>query len=285
MGQRRAKRRGARPATTAASPFRLVATDLDGTLLRADGTISARTRHILRAVRERGVEVVVVTARPPRVARVVAERLGLDGLVICCNGALVFDLDAQVVVLHRPLDGKVACGVVAALREAAPGVCFACEQGLRCSCEPCWALLAGTAADAAMLQGDAREFCAEPVTKLIARHPDHSPEHLLALARSVCGDTITVTCSGAPFIEISAAGVHKASTLALLCASRDIEADEVVAFGDMPNDLPMLRWAGRGVAVANADPEVLAVTSYVVASNDDDGVAAELMRLLGVTGD
>lgn len=265
--------------------IRLIATDLDGTLLRGDGTISARTTGVLHAARERGVAVVLVTARPPRVVRVVAERLGLGGLAICCNGALVYDLDAQAIVLHRPLDGEVACRVVVALRGAAPGVSFAFEQGLRFSCEPSWGRVAGRTAEADMPRGDALVFCGEPVTKLLARHPDHAPDRLLGLAVEVGGDAITVTHSGAPFIEMSAAGVHKSSTLDILCAMRGTGADEVVAFGDMPNDLPMLRWAGRGVAVANADPALLAETRYVTASNQDDGVAAELTRLLDIGSD
>lgn len=280
MGQQRA----GREVATETDSIQLVATDLDGTLLRSDGTISARTSGVLHAARERGVAVVLVTARPPRVVRVVAERLGLGGLAICCNGALVYDLDAQAIVLHRPLDGEVARRVVAALREVAPGVSFAFEQGLRYSCEPSWVRVAGGTPEADTLLGDALVFCGEPVTKLIARHPEHTPDRLVGLAVEVGGDAITVTHSGAPFIEISAAGVHKASILAILCALRGTRADEVVAFGDMPNDLPMLRWAGRGVAVANAHPDVLQAVSASTASNDEDGVAEELARLLGLDG-
>ena len=107
-------------------------------------------------------------------------------------------------------------------------------------------------------------------------------DELLALAVEVLDGQVAVTSSSSEaLLEISAAGVTKASALAALAARAGIPAAEVVAFGDMPNDLPMLAWAGRAVAVANAHPEVLAVADEVTASNDEDGVALVLERLAG----
>ncbi len=276
------RRQVERAMTTQVHRFRLVATDLDGTLLRGDGTISPRTHAILREIRERGIALALVTARPPRVVRAIAAQVDVTGLAICCNGALVYDLDGAAIVWHAPLAPEVARCVVAALRAVAPGVCFAVERGLHSFCEPAWLTLSPTLQEDVTAQGDALALCAEPVTKLLVQHPDYPLEHLLTLTRSAGGDAITVTCSGAPFVEVSATGVHKAAALADLCGAMRIPPAAVVAFGDMPNDLPMLRWAGRGVAVANAHPEVLQAASAVTASNEQDGVADELARLFGV---
>jgi len=117
------------------------------------------------------------------------------------------------------------------------------------------------------------------VVKLLARHEELGSDELLSLAKSAVPEGAELTHSSSDgLLEISAAGVSKASGLATVCAELGVAADDVVAFGDMPNDLPMLAWAGTGVAVANAHPEVLAAADEVTASNDDDGVAAYLSR-------
>jgi HAD superfamily hydrolase (TIGR01484 family) len=117
------------------------------------------------------------------------------------------------------------------------------------------------------------------VVKLLARHEELGSDELLAAARAAVGAGATLThSSNDGLLEISAADVSKASGLASLAAELGVPAAETVAFGDMPNDLPMLAWAGHGVAVANAHPEVLAAADEVTASNDDDGVAEVLAR-------
>lgn len=265
--------------------FRLVATDLDGTLLRPDGRVSARTRRVLRRVRAAGIAVVLVTARSPATLRLLAREAGVSGLAICANGALVYDLDGDEVVRHYPLAAASARHLVLALREAAPGVSFAFVRGAGFACEPAYHDTArvvdhGEALLAAALLDDALVLCAEPATKLIARHPELDPDALLARVRALGLDGFEATHSGAPFVEIAAAGVTKAAALEALCAELGLARDEVVAFGDAPNDLPLLRWAGRGVAVANAHPSVLAAVDEVTDSNAVDGVARALERLL-----
>ena len=117
-----------------------------------------------------------------------------------------------------------------------------------------------------------------PVVKLMVRHPQSSPEALFAAVTTAAAGRVAII-GPADLIEISGAGVTKQSTLTELCARLGVAADEVIAFGDMPNDLGTLMWAGRGVAVANADPEVLAAAREVTASNDADGVALVLESL------
>lgn len=261
-------------------PFRLVATDLDGTLLRDDGTVSAYTAGMLNRVQAAGIPVVFVTARPPRRARQIARSVGLGGLAICGNGAIVYDLDTETVVRQTLLEAVAAHRLIGALREAAPGICFAVEAGLIYGHEPEYAARNPFVEDVAARHDDALVLCAEGVTKLIALHPTLPLDELLPLAHRLAGETAVVTHSGAPFIEIAASGITKARALADLCAGLGVVPGEVIAFGDMPNDLPMLGWAGYRVAVANAHPEVLAVADAVAESNNEDGVARTLARMV-----
>ncbi|MCU1587309.1 MAG: yigL, partial [Frankiales bacterium] len=123
------------------------------------------------------------------------------------------------------------------------------------------------------------ELFQDDVVKLLARHPSLGPDEFLEQATAVIGDAVTVTHSSTDgLLEISAQGISKATGLALVAERQGVSAEEVVAFGDMPNDLPMLEWAGLGIAVANAHPWVLAAADEVTASNDDDGVAEALAR-------
>ena len=259
--------------------FRLVATDLDGTLLRSDGSVSDRTRSALHDAREAGVEVTLVTARAPHWLKAALDTFHFEArYAVCSNGAIVHDFDRGAPFLHSPLESDVSRRIVERLREAAPGVAFACERESRSFREPHYVPLWATPG----MEGprtDALEFVAEPVSKLVAQHPTLTQEELYALVAGICGEEATATISGAVLVEISAAGVTKAYALAALCEELGIAAAEVVAFGDMPNDIPMLEWAGRGIAVENAHPDVVAVADEVTASNDDDGVALVLEAL------
>jgi len=255
---------------------RLVATDLDGTLVRSDGTVSPRTTAAIARVEAAGVPFVMVTGRPPRWMGGIAEATGHRGLAVCANGALVYDLHAARVVRTDLLSGEAALGVVDALRRELPGIAFAVERheadfAHEPSYRPRW-----DSGDK-LTQAPVEQLLAGDVIKLLARHEELTADELLASARGAVGDAATLTHSSADgLLEISAAGVSKASGLASLAADFGVEAADVIAFGDMPNDLPMLAWAGRAVAVANAHPEVLAAADEVTASNDDDGVAQVL---------
>jgi Cof subfamily protein (haloacid dehalogenase superfamily) len=260
---------------------RLVATDLDGTLLRKDKTVSARTREALRRAQATGIVVALVTGRPVRRARVIAREVGVSGLAVCCNGGIVFDLATDQVVLDEMMPGDVAQRLVAAIREAVPGVCFATERGLHFGHDPIYAVHNTIIENETPRCDDAHALCAEGVTKLIVRHPTMPIEDLWAITREIAGDAATATHSGAPFIEVSATGITKASALAHLCDRLGIAQSATIAIGDMPNDLPMLAWAGHSIAVANAHPEVRAATDEITATNEEDGVARVLERLIG----
>ena len=200
---------------------------------------------------------------------------------MCANGALLYDLHTETVVDATLIEADTLRKVVAQLREVAPGLTFAAEYAPGFGHEPAyrhhWEL-----GDTDVRVGPAEEILDRPAAKLLARHSRMACDELLALAVEVLDGQVAVTSSSKEaLLEISAPGVTKASALAGLAARAGIPAAEVVAFGDMPNDLPMLAWAGRAVAVANAHPKVLAVADEVTASNDEDGVALVLERLAG----
>lgn len=223
--------------------------------------------------------VVLVTGRPPRLMSGIADATGHHGLAICANGALVYDLHTETIVESHPLSVSTARALAEQLRASIPGIGFAVEStdgrfGHEPEYRPRWQTDDTTVAAMEILL-DA------PLAKLLARHEDMNPDELLAKARSVVtSDLAMLTHSSRDrLLEISAAGVSKATTLAALCEEHGYDAQAVVAFGDMINDLPMLAWAGHSVAVANAHPDVLAAVDEVTASNDDDGVAVVLERL------
>jgi Cof subfamily protein (haloacid dehalogenase superfamily) len=261
---------------------RLLALDLDGTLLRGDGTLSVGTLCALRAAQARGLRLLFVTARPPRRVRSVTAASELSGVAICGNGSLLYDLKSDTLVHEERLRSEHAALLVESLRTAVPDVAFAVEAGLRYGCDANYAILAEHGRDRVdplMRRADAIELCREGVTKLIVQQLDWPLPELLEMTRVFATSRAAVSHSGSHFVEVVAPGVNKASALQRYCAAQGIASAEVIAFGDMPNDLPMLRWAGCGIAVANAHPEVLAAADLVTRSNDADGVALALERL------
>jgi hypothetical protein len=260
---------------------RLIATDLDGTLLRSDGQVSGRTRAAIEAAQSAGIAVVLVTARPPRVVREVAEEAGVTGPVVCSNGSILYDLASDTVIRHERLGAALAREFGRALRELSPKVVFATEHGHLLGYEPAFPRMFDDGVPEHLSPvGDVDALCDAEVTKLIVHHPGEDSDALMRWVSAHVGQRGFVTHSGGAFVEIGAAGVSKASGLARLCEELGVAAADVVAFGDMPNDLPMLRFAGRGVAVANAHPEVLAEADDVAPGNDDDGVACFIEGML-----
>jgi Cof subfamily protein (haloacid dehalogenase superfamily) len=269
---------------------RLIATDLDGTLLRSDKSVSGRTVAALAAAEQAGIEVFFVTGRPARWMDVVSEHVHGHGLAICANGAAVVDLHrGRRFVQVRPLTADDALAVVDVLRTLAPGTAFAVERTGGIHYDPRYpAFLLDPGATVApiekLLAGDSA-YADDPLLKLLAHHDRLEPDAFLSLARTGAGAYAEFTRSSpSALLEISARGVSKASTLAACCARRAIDAADVVAFGDMPNDIEMLTWAGTSYAMANAHPEVLAATTHRTAANDQDGVAVVIEQLLGGLG-
>lgn len=259
---------------------RVVATDLDGTLLHSDGSLSERSRLALRGVEDAGVHVLFVTARPPRWLTGLADAIGGHGHVICLGGAGVFEVATSRVSEVHAFGETALREVVADLRRAVPGIAFGLEGPDGPSFDPRFYAEEDHVVPEAP-RVPVEDLLDQPVGKLLARHRELSDEALFAAVEATVGDRATLAFSGAPGLaEMTAPGVTKASALEHWCSTRGIDAADVWAFGDMPNDLPMMRWAGRSIAVANAHPDVLAAATTTTASNDDDGVARALEALL-----
>lgn len=269
----------------------LLASDLDGTLLQSDGTVSPETREALARARDSDLLVAFVTGRPPRWLHEVAEQTGHYGLAIGANGAVVYDLAEETVVDTDPLSSETVAAVTGALRDTFPSIAFGFEYGLDFGYEPDykhdWEI--NPLADKrgrtmpVPIVGPIDELVARPVLKILAKWrsaPD--PQQYMLDAVALLGDTATVTRSSrGPLLEISAPGIDKSTGLAHLAQRRGIDRSAVAAVGDMPNDLAMLDWAGRGYAVANAHPDVRAVADEVLPeTNDEHAVATLIDRLL-----
>ncbi|WP_121257553.1 HAD family hydrolase [Nocardioides ferulae] len=268
------------PADGAGLP-RLVATDLDGTLVRSDGTVSDYTRDVLLEVERRGVPVVFVTGRPLRWAADVFDYVGEHGLAIVSNGALVWDVAADAARLTRPIPAELVLEVCRELREAVPGTAYAVEGDHGIALEPQFRERYQVPDGAR--RGPLEELVAEPVLKLLARHEELSPQEFWDLAEEILLGRLVITWSSSTtLLEISGPGVTKATTLELLCRDLGVAAGEVLAFGDMPNDLPMLSWAGTAYAMADAHPTVTAAASHIAPGHDDDGVAKVLAEVFGL---
>lgn len=279
---------------------RVVATDLDGTLLRSDGKVSDRTRQVLADLDAAGVEVVFVTARPPRWLTHLADTVGGHGRVICIGGACVLDLASGETLDMCGFDDAAVRAVVTGIRAALPHAALALERPDGVTFDPGYpnrepeldpGLWSMPVEDT--LGAGARG----PVSKILALDPAYVPppgilldppeeirlaqERFFTAVRGAVGEHAQLAYSGAVGLaELMPPGVDKAAALARWCARLGVDPSDVWAFGDMPNDLPMLRWAGRGIAVANAHGDVLACADAVVGHHDADGVAEELAAAL-----
>ncbi|MFI9558933.1 HAD family hydrolase [Nonomuraea endophytica] len=259
---------------------RLVATDLDGTALRSDGTVSSRTAAAFARVEESGAVLVLVTGRPPRWMREVAEVVGHRGVAICANGALVYDLHTEQILESHLIQADVLVEVVDQLRANIPGLAFSVEYEGGFAHESDFRL-GGLDRRSGGGSGVAPGILtSRPCAKLLALHPEMDPDRLHGAVHALVGHLVTATHSSrSALVEMSAYGITKATALAALARRHGIGPEDAVAFGDMPNDLPMLAWAGRSYAVANAHRDVLAVVGQTTEANDEDGVARVLEEL------
>jgi Cof subfamily protein (haloacid dehalogenase superfamily) len=259
---------------------RLVATDLDGTLLHTDGTVTDRTREVLDALDAQGVTVVFVTGRPVRWMEPLWQHVGDHGLAICSNGGIVYDVPGRSVVEARTIPRDVGLTVAELIRGSHPGVTFSLEKTTGFAKEPSFVPSGEEDSRAAPDVGPLEEIFDDSVVKMLALHLEEEPEHFWAQVEKLVGHAVTTTWSSVgALVEMSGAGVTKASTLELVCAERGIAPSDVVAFGDMPNDVAMLEWAGTSYAMGNAHPLAMAAADHVAPRNDEDGVAAVLERL------
>jgi Cof subfamily protein (haloacid dehalogenase superfamily) len=268
---------------------RMVASDLDGTLLRSDGTVSDRTRAALRDAKAAGLVVAFVTGRPMRWLDEVVDTTGHLGIAVGANGAVIYDMPTEQVLTAHTLPASVLAELCSELRDALPGVSFGLERldGFAAEPEYLHDWLINPQADrrgAAMPEPRVAaldEILDRPAIKLLVKDKAIPVEQMLETVLAVVGERATVTHSSSiGLLELAAPGITKATGLAEIAASHGLTAADVIAVGDMPNDIPMLEWAGRSYAVANAHPLAKAAADEVIGSNDDDAVAVLIESVL-----
>jgi Cof subfamily protein (haloacid dehalogenase superfamily) len=268
---------------------KLVATDLDGTLLDSAGEVTPRTRAALEATWDAGIPVVGVTGRGPRLLDSVRVALDGRGIAVLAQGGFVVDLERSEVLRTVGLPRDQAAAVIARIEEVAGDLIVAVEDA---------AEQAEASAPLRVQHGfnwpypepahllPRHEVLPEgPVLKAFLRSSTIGQDELLALARGVVDPAdAEVTHAGLGFIEVLPPGITKATGLAVALERYGVGFGDVLVFGDMPNDLPMLtavaEAGGRAVAVANAHPAVRAATTEVTSGHDAEGVARYLEAML-----
>ena len=257
----------------------MVVTDLDGTLLDESGMkISERNLAALNRAAAAGAHVVIATGRPIWWLGPVIEA-GFTGIAVCMNGAVVYDVAANEIIAASPLTPDTMQSFVTGLEQQTDTFSLAVER-LGISLQACiaehdydhpWAF-------GYFQRADRSDLLAEPAAKLLVRGREDSRSLALA-ARAVGAEEVSITYSTDDgLIEVAAAGVNKGTALSELAARWGIDRQDVVAFGDMPNDLEMLHWAGFSVGMGNGHPDVHAIVSEVGAQHHEDAVAQILER-------
>ncbi|MBT2471981.1 HAD family phosphatase [Streptomyces sp. ISL-66] len=267
--------------STAPFPYKLVATDLDGTLLRGDDTVSERTREALAAVTAAGAAHIVVTGRAAPWTRHVLDDLGYKGIAVCGQGAQVYDAGAHRLLTSVTLDRKLAALALEKIEaEVGPLALAASRDGVDGDVliGPGYQVQEGLPA---LYLEDTADMWTAPLNKLYIQHPELDEDALVEVARQTVGSLVGVVMAGPGVVEILPLGLSKATGLSLAARRLGVKAAETIAFGDMPNDIPMFGWAAHGVAMANAHAELKAVADEVTTSNEQDGIAVVLERLLG----
>lgn len=257
--------------------IKLVAIDLDDTLLDHSRTISPRAKAAIAAAVAQGVTVTVATGRMFPSALPYAEQLGLDVPLITYNGALVRCGLSGETLLHRPLDAATARELLALFRERGWYIQVYLDDVLyvreRDANARYYETIAGVAA---VPVGDRLWTLAGTPTKLLAMADPARIPAIDAAVKAACGDRVYTAASKANYLEMTHPDANKGAALAFLAGRLGIDRAEVMAIGDSVNDLDMIAYAGLGVAMGNASPRVKEAANAVTAANDADGVAAAI---------
>ena len=261
---------------------KLIATDLDGTLVRSDDTVSAYTHEVLDRVRAAGIRIVGATGRGPRLTELTRNDIRAADFLVLAHGGWVYDCADPVPLRSERLPGHVLSGLLADM-EAEVGPLTVMVEALEHPGAPLWGTRAPNWRYEVVVEERTRGDCLTcDVIKAYACSPDHHVDDLLDVARRIMPSHVaSVTQAGLNVVEICPPAVDKGTGLAVVAQAVGVDPADALVFGDMPNDLPMFAWAGwHRVAVANAHPSVLAVADEVTLSNDEDGVAVFLDKLL-----
>ena len=266
-------------------PPSLIVSDVDGTLIDDDGTVRSLTRRTLATAAERGVPFVLATGRPPRWIDEIARQLPHATYAVCANGAIVYDIVHDSILHASTLSTAALTELAEAARRELPGCGLAAERvGDPGEDAATPTFVADPGYEHAWLNPDHievgdDEVIAAPAVKLLIRASSMRSGDMAARMRAAVDGRAAITFStDNGLIEIAQPGIDKASGLRILADIASLSTDAVVAFGDMPNDIEMLRWAGHGVAMANAHPDARRAADEVTTGNENEGVGRVLAR-------
>ncbi len=261
---------------------KLIASDLDGTIVANYGDISQRTIDIFRKAHNMGIPIFFVTGRPPRWMPEIQDAFGL-GSAICGNGAMLYDLPTGKILEEWLIPVKAQIESVNRLRRVIPGISFAVESNSYFHREKTYIPRWDVGMDNVGVE-NIEEIMQAPALKILARcsNQELTSDEMLEIALSELDELVTVTHSNPhdSLLEISAFGVSKGSTLAIMAGRLGIDAKDCVSFGDNPNDFSMLQWCGRSYAMEDGHSEAKKYAKSIAPSHLDDGVAQILEKLL-----
>lgn len=254
--------------------IRLIASDLDGTLLAPDGQLSARTRSAVAAAAAAGIAVIAATGRTFRSADHRLRPSPHIRTMVCSNGALVYDLHANRVDRVRPIAGDLLRDAFDYLRSRIPDLVFGWETAGGFGLESHFGIKPGDSErDNSLIGGPQTVADVDEAVKAFIAHPNVEQVELQRLVAPELPAALNGATSGARFIEVTAAGVDKGTTVAALAQEWGFAPDEVLAMGDQMNDESLLRWAGTSVAMGNARPEIKDIADHVTGPCIEDGAA------------
>jgi len=261
---------------------KLIATDLDGTIVAHYGFISDRTKIAFAAAHAAGIHIYFITGRPIRWMKEIKENFNF-GLGVCGNGALLYDFINEKVLEEWSFSVEAQLETVKRLRQVIPPVSFATEIGEDFLREkkyvPRWDIGEDNVGVDLI-----EEVITAPALKMLARCSDgeFSSDEMLALASKALEGIATVTHSNSTdsLLEISALGVSKGATLSRVAGRLGLTADDCVTFGDNPNDFSMLSWASRSWAMADGHPDLMKYAKFQTDPHQEDGVAKVIEQLL-----
>ncbi|MDV6302818.1 HAD family hydrolase [Rhodococcus cerastii] len=272
------------PNTTRLAP-RLVASDVDGTLLDQHERVTERTKRAVSAVVADGVPFVLSTGRPPRWIHPVVDQLGYAPMSVCANGAVIYDAANDRVLSAETLSVETLQWLADVAYRALPGCGLAAERVGRTAHDSATPqFVSSPGYEHAWLNPDNVEMTEDdvvdvPAVKLLIRLSGSTSGHMADILSPLISGRADLTFStDNGLIELSAPGITKASGLAKVAETLSVDVKDIVAFGDMPNDVPMLSMVGLGVAMGNAHPAAVAAANEVTVTNAEDGVAQVLER-------
>jgi Cof subfamily protein (haloacid dehalogenase superfamily) len=262
--------------------YKLIAIDLDDTLLGADHQISEPTKEVIKQAQERGIKVVIATGRMHASAKPYAQQLGLTGPIITYNGALTKKVASGDVVEHKPVSLELTKEIAGYAQNNDLHLNLYLNDNLYFNQDSSEAKyyqdLAGIKGE--VIREDLDQFIDQASTKLIIIDEDDRVQEVLAELQSKYVDRLHITTSKSVFVEIMNPEVNKGQAVANLAEKYGYQASEVIAIGDSYNDQEMLEYAGLGVAVDNAWPEVKESADYITKAHDEEGVAEVIKKFV-----